>query len=35
MDAYPCVYQRDIRIQHFVLEDIHSQYPGKNTKFKY
>jgi len=35
MDAQPYADHRNICIQHCVLEVVHSEYPGKNTKFKH
>ena len=35
MDAHPYVYHRNICIHHCVGEVVHSEGPGKNTKFQY
>jgi hypothetical protein len=35
MDGNPYVYQRNFHIQLWVIEVVHSDYPGKNTKVKH
>jgi len=35
MDAHPYVYHGNIRTQHCVHDDVHSEDPVKNIKYKH